>query len=170
MKKTQVQLFVLAVMALVGLALTGCLKSNSGPSYQPSQNEVLLSSKAWKISQITIPQYGNSGPDSSILKSCHTQAQILFGQPASANSVAAYLFRDAVGGCDSNAFHYGVGVWAFKGSDSIYTQFTNQDYSVAIAPIRRMKILQLTDSIFQVRFIDSMKENANILKTITFIH
>lgn len=172
MKKTQVQLFVLAIMALVGLALTGCLKSSDAPSYQLKPKEGLLIVKPWKISQITIPQYGNSGPDSSILKGCHTQAEILFYGPAS-NGVGTFAFNDKAGGCDSNAFHYGQGYWALNNTqDSLITQLVHPNGQGGYIgdKVRIMKILALDSTSLQVRFLDSMKENSNILKTITFIH
>ncbi len=166
MKKTHFQLLALAIMAVVGLTLTGCLKSNDSPGYQYKPKEILLASNAWKISQIIIP--GKSGQDSSIFSSCHSQAQVVFGDPY--GGLGKYSFKDGAGGCDSNAFHYGTGIWALNPTqDSIYIRPTT-DFQNFTGPTRYLGILRLDSTTLQVRFLDSMKENSNILKTITFIH
>lgn len=166
MTKTKFSLVALALVVTAAAVLAGCFKNGDNTSTPLTQKQTYLVQKAWTIKSITVPSTANPAVDSSIYQTCHAQALVLFGQPVYTDGSGDFGFYDRAGACDSNAFHYGEGRWLFTAAeDTMLTINLSLEKKV-----RPMKIVSLTDSVFQVKFYDTMRNVPNILKTITFVH
>lgn len=166
-------MIALAVALTTAAVLTGCFKSNDNQTVPLSQKQKYLTQKAWTIQSITMPNPANPAQDSSIMKSCHSQALIAFGVPVYSDGSGDFLYKDQAGGCDSTVFPFGQGVWIFTtGEDSLLTRryFAQTGTFESASKIRRMKLLALDSTVLKVRLIDSMPNNPTAVKTITFVH
>lgn len=148
-------IFKSVTLILIATVVFAACKKDEAPAVPDKASKLMFS---WKITAITIPKVGQPSTDSSIYKTCMSDDIIKF-------STAGYDFQDGTIKCDSAAFHYSKGSWAYKiAADSIQLSSTTPVKYAA------WKVLTLNDSSLVVRYTDSINPVTKIIKTISFKH
>lgn len=148
-------IFKSVTLILTATVIFAACKKDESPAVPDKATKLMFT---WKIKAITTPKAGQLSSDSSIYKTCMSDDIIKF-------STAGYDFQDGTIKCDSTAFHYSKGSWAYKiAADSIQLSSTT--------PVKyaSWKVLTLNDSSLVVRYTDSINPVTKIIKTISFKH
>ncbi|MDB5279559.1 MAG: hypothetical protein JWR61_4514 [Ferruginibacter sp.] len=142
-------------LILTATVIFAACKKDDSPAVPDKVSKLMV---PWKIKAITTPKAGQPAADSSIYKDCMSDDIIQF-------SNNGYDFQDGTVKCDSTAFRYSKGSWAYKiAADSI------QLSSNAPVKYASWKVVTLNDTALVVRYTDSTNPATKIVKTISFKH
>jgi hypothetical protein len=154
--KKQNLLKLMAMAIVSSTILLACIKDENNVVPVPDQVKKLMND--WKITDITTPKKTNPSADSSIYKTCMSDDIIKFNS-------AGFDFQDGTSKCDSVAYPYSKGIWAYDlAKDSIQLGATTPKKYMS------WKVSKLNDSIMQIKYIDSISPANKITKTISFKH